>query len=109
MFNARSAVIMLCALGWVLLTQGVASADGRSGKKQREPQAVSNSQLSEAIAVLEQTEAVLKGADHDYGGHRAATVKAVHHAIDQLKKALAYEGGQHESGQKGKGRRKANK
>jgi hypothetical protein len=56
-----------------------------------EAQAVSNIQLAESIAVLGKTIAVLQAANHDYGGHRAAAVKDLQVAVQQLKLALQFE------------------
>ncbi len=63
---------------------------GKGGKRS-EPQAVSNLQLAEAIAVLEKTATFLEKADHDYGGHRAAAVRDLGIAVRQLKLALKFE------------------
>jgi hypothetical protein len=92
----------------------VARADGPGkqgrGKGQAEPeaQAVSNSQIAQCISVLHQTNQMLKGADHDYGGRRVAAMARIAAASHQLKLALEYEH-QHENKQatgsgKGQGR-----
>jgi hypothetical protein len=57
----------------------------------KEPQAQSNMQLAEAIVTLKKTAAVLEGADHDYGGHRAAAVKDLNIAVKELQTALKFE------------------
>lgn len=70
------------------------SKPGKTGGgkgKQPEPQNVSNLQLADAIGILTQTRTLLEKADHDYGGHRAAAVRDMGLAIQQLKKALKYE------------------
>jgi hypothetical protein len=54
----------------------------------REPQQVSNAQLHEALSVLQATKKTLEGADHDYGGHRVAAIKAIGAAQHQLHLAL---------------------
>lgn len=84
------------------------SAEARPRKlPKREPQRVSNAQLHEALHVLQVTKRTLEGADHDYGGHRVASIKAIGAAQHQLKLALqtqaksAKSGGK--SGQAGKG------
>jgi len=59
--------------------------------KRPEPQNISNLQLAEAIVILERTQALLQRADHDYGGHRAAAVRDLGIAIQQLKAALRFE------------------
>ncbi|HTU16846.1 MAG TPA: hypothetical protein VMG10_02185 [Gemmataceae bacterium] len=85
----------------VLLTSGLllaglalccptTSANAGPVKKQpkREPQQVSNAQLREGLNVLQVTKKMLQAADHDYGGHRVAAVKAIDTAERQLKLAL---------------------
>jgi hypothetical protein len=70
---------------------------GKTGKpgaghgKGREPQNISNLQLADAIVILEQTRILLEKADHDYGGHRAAAVRDLGAAVQQLKIALRFE------------------
>jgi hypothetical protein len=61
------------------------------GRKQPEPQNISNLQLADAIGILLRTRAFLEKADHDYGGHRAAAVRDIGVAVQQLKTALKYE------------------
>ena len=46
---------------------------------------------SDAIVILERTRTVMQKANHDYGGHRAAAVRDLGGAIQQLKTALKYE------------------
>jgi hypothetical protein len=70
----------------------VKTSKPRNGQgKQPEPQNISNLQLADAIGILEQTRTLLVKADHDYGGHRAAAVRDIGAAIQQLKTALKYE------------------
>ncbi len=64
---------------------------GAGAGRRREPQAISNLQLADAIVILEQTRLLLQNADHDYGGHRAAAVRDLGGAIQQLKIALRFE------------------
>jgi hypothetical protein len=64
-----------------------AEAAPGQGKK-REPQSVSNAQLREGLNVLQATKKMLQGADHDYGGHRVAAIKAIDAAEHQLRLAL---------------------
>ena len=52
------------------------------------PQAVSNEVLKQTISNLESMKSTLQEADHDYGGHRASTVRAIDEAVNQLNKAL---------------------
>jgi hypothetical protein len=70
------------ASGLVIADSGIASA------QKTEPQTESNTQLTKALSVLHTTKVVLEGADHDYGGHRAAAVKAIGAAQHQLRLAL---------------------
>ena len=60
------------------------------GARPQEPQAVSDKQLADSIPVLKQTISVLKGANHDYGGHRAQAVTDLRAAVRQLETALKY-------------------
>src|SRR5271170_3583184 len=53
-------------------------------------QAVSNTQLIEAVQVLRSIKRSLEAADHDYGGHRAAAVRDIGAADHQLFEALNY-------------------
>jgi hypothetical protein len=61
------------------------------GKKNQEPQDLSNLQLADAIVRLEQTQALLEKAKNDYGGHRDDAVRDLGGAIQQLKIALTFE------------------
>src|SRR5262249_15967808 len=56
----------------------------------KEPQNVPNEQLHEALHALRNINHTLKGADHDYGGHRAAAIKSIGQAEHQLKLALEH-------------------
>lgn len=58
-----------------------------------EPQALSDAQLAEAVGFLNQTIQLLKMADHDYGGHRAAAVRDLGRAVHQLNLALKFRKG----------------
>lgn len=77
------------ALGMNGKNKKAGGGGGKAGGK--EPQAVSNIQLGDAIGVLERTHTFLQNADHDYGGHRAAAVRDLGAAVVQLKKALEFE------------------
>jgi hypothetical protein len=79
---------VLAALS-LILSAGGSAAQGVQGGKTREPQAVSNQQLRQAIQVLRSAKTTLEMADHDYGGHRAAAVRDIKAAIHQLRLALA--------------------
>jgi hypothetical protein len=72
-------------------TVGKPGKFGTGRGKGREPQNISNLQLADAIVILEQTHVLLQKADHDYGGHRAAAVRDLGKAVEQLKIALTYE------------------
>ena len=56
------------------------------------PQKLSNTQLHEALHVLQATKLTLEGADHDYGGHRVEAVRAIGAVQRQLKLALETQG-----------------
>jgi hypothetical protein len=73
------------------LSGGTAGKPGMGRGKGREPQNISNLQLADAIVILEQTRTLLEKADHDYGGHRAAAVRDLGGAIQQLRIALRFE------------------
>jgi hypothetical protein len=62
----------------------------KAPKGNTEPQALSDSQLAQAIPVLKQTVTTMNNANHDYHGHRADAVRDVQEAITQLEKALKY-------------------
>jgi hypothetical protein len=64
------------------------AAPAGSAQKKKEPQAVSNAQLTEALTTLGKVKHILENADHDYGGHRAAAVRDVGAAQHQLRLAL---------------------
>jgi hypothetical protein len=66
--------------------------NGTGGQaKQPEAQNVSNLQLANAIGILQQTQTLLEKANHDYGGHKAAAIRDLSVAIQQLKTALRFE------------------
>jgi hypothetical protein len=54
-------------------------------EKERHPR------IRAAIRELREAKRDLEKADHDFGGHRVAAIKAVDHAIEQLEKALKYD------------------
>ncbi len=66
---------------------GKAAKPGKGG----EPQNISNMQLADAIPILQKTKTLLEKANHDYHGHRAAAVRDLGAAIQQLKLALKFE------------------
>ena len=69
---------------------GKTGKTGKTGNKHREPQMLSDQQLAQAIPTLRAATAVLRQANHDYGGHRAKAVTDIHKAVTQLEKALAF-------------------
>ena len=79
--------LLFTGLAFGCLTTSVSAAPPKKQPK-REPQVVSNAQLHEGLHVLQFTKKMLEGANHDYGGHRVAAVKAVGAAEHQLKLAL---------------------
>ncbi|HMF19263.1 MAG TPA: hypothetical protein VKE98_18800 [Gemmataceae bacterium] len=70
---------------------------------QKEPQAISNAQLRQALNVLQSIKLTLKGADHDYGGHRVKAIADISKAQNQLNLAL-----KNAPKKKGKGKGKSN-
>ena len=76
-------------LAGLILVGLTSSVDAQSGQgKKREPQKLSNAQLREGLHVLQATKKMLQGADHDYGGHRVKSIKAIDAAEHQLQLAL---------------------
>lgn len=53
---------------------------------------VRHPEIREAIRALENAKEHLKAANHDFGGHREAAIKACNEAIEQLKLALEHGG-----------------
>jgi len=49
--------------------------------------------IAAAIAALKDARAYMAEAPHDFGGHKAAAIRASDEAIRQLNFALAYRGG----------------
>jgi hypothetical protein len=78
--------VLMAGLGLMNRT-GPASAAPRQ-TRQAEPQKVSNTQLREALHVLQATKKTLEGANHDYGGHRVKAIEAIKAAQHQLHLAL---------------------
>lgn len=75
-----------------LHSQTKKGSGGKAGAGRKpEPQNISNLQLADSIVILERTRTSLQKANHDYGGHRAAAVRDLGGAIQQLKTALKYE------------------
>ena len=70
---------------------------------QKEPQAISNAQLRQALNVLQSIKLTLKAADHDYGGHRVKAIADISKAQNQLNLAL-----KNAPKKKGKGKGKSN-
>ncbi len=48
--------------------------------------------IAAAIAAIKDARAYMEAAPHDFGGHKAAAIKASDEAIRQLNFALAYRG-----------------
>ena len=48
--------------------------------------------IAAAIAAIKDARAYMESAPHDFGGHKAAAIKASDEAIRQLNFALAYRG-----------------
>ena len=46
--------------------------------------------IAKAIRELEDAIAYLEAAPHDFGGHKAAAIRDLRAAIEQLRKAIAY-------------------
>jgi hypothetical protein len=61
-------------------------------QKKNVPTVDSTGQLTQALQTIHATRLVLENADHDYGGHRAAAVKALGGAQHQLRLALGIKG-----------------
>jgi hypothetical protein len=61
-------------------------------QKKNVPTPDPNGQLTQALQTIHATRIVLENADHDYGGHRAAAVKALGGAQHQLRLALGIKG-----------------
>jgi hypothetical protein len=76
---------LLLAVGAALLSVFAINVSSACAK---ESQAVSNQQLVSSLHLLHSIKITLDGADHDYGGHRAAAVKDIGQAQKQLKEAL---------------------
>jgi hypothetical protein len=78
----------LLVAGLILTCLPASAGAAQRQAAKREPQRVSNAQLHEALRVLQATKKTLEDADHDYGGHRVAAIKAIGAAQHQLKLAL---------------------
>jgi hypothetical protein len=65
------------------------SGGGNKGKM-TEPQPLSDAQIAAAIPELQAAESYLRGAGHDFGGHKEKAIQDLNKAIGQLKEALAY-------------------
>lgn len=63
---------------------------GGTGESHPEPQALSDTQLADAVPKLKLIAEGLQHAEHDYGGHRADAVSDLRAAVRQLEKALDY-------------------
>ena len=79
---------MKFVLGLVLgmvLTFGALSVYGQNERAM-------HPRISAAIAALREAEAYMREAPHDFGGHKAAAMRACEAAREQLNLALAYRG-----------------
>jgi hypothetical protein len=77
----------------VLLAAGLVfsgASDQSALAKKPKGQAQSDAQLVQAMQVLRATKQTLQAANHDYGGHRVAAIRAVGAAHHQLKLALEH-------------------
>jgi hypothetical protein len=63
-------------------------ADSGPAYAQKKNPPTPDAQLTQALQTLHNTRVILENADHDYGGHRAAAVKAIGAAHHQLRLAL---------------------
>jgi hypothetical protein len=78
----------LLLAGLILDCLATPASAALGARTKREPQRVSNFQLYEGLHVLQGTKLMLERADHDYGGHRVAAIKAIDAAEQQLRLAL---------------------
>ena len=75
----------------ILFLSGADSNPAQAKQKPKKlaiPQNQSNMELAQAIHMLQSIKKTLEGADHDYGGHRAAAVRDIGQAEKQLREAL---------------------
>jgi len=70
-----------------LLTFGTVSVFGQNERAM-------HPRIAAAIASLRDAEAYMREAPHDFGGHKAAAMRACEQAREQLNLALAYRGRQ---------------
>jgi hypothetical protein len=71
--------------GWGVLSVFAGRAVAEEKEKERHPH------IHAAIRELREARRDLEKADHDFGGHRVAAIKAIDHAIEQLEKALKHD------------------
>jgi hypothetical protein len=86
-FTFGGATLAIAALAFI------ADAGPALAQKKKTPTVDPNGQLTQALATLHTTKLVLEGANHDYGGHRAAAVRAIGGAQHQLRLALGIKAG----------------
>ena len=80
----RNITWILSAMLLVVLLYSVTSL-AQGGTHER------HAKIRHAIVALEEAQTELKGAAHDFGGHREAALKECDSAIVQLKLALEYD------------------
>jgi hypothetical protein len=91
-------------ISWLFLVGSLVAFGflGQAHGAQKEPQGLSNAQLRQAQNVLQSIKLTLKGADHDYGGHRVKAIADISKAQNQLSLALKH--GPKKGKGKGKGK-----
>ena len=64
---------------------GQTSLGAKAGKFERHPE------IRKGLRKLKAAKEDLERADHDFGGHRVAAIKAINQAISELEAALQYD------------------
>ena len=82
--NRRTAAKLLGVVP-LLAATGTALEAQRQGKEM-----ALHPKIADAIRAIEAAEAYMRGAAHDFGGHRVAALAATERAREQLKLCLAY-------------------
>lgn len=83
---STAAGVLFAAFAVAFLASPALAGPGKGSKGKSEKAA--KVQLREGLSVLQATKKMLQSADHDYGGHRAAAVKAIDAAENQLSLVL---------------------
>ena len=81
----KKIIVLALILGLMVPAMLPSQTLGQPPHKEQHP-AIRN-----AIQALEEARYDLEHAAHDFGGHRVKALKAVDHAIKQLRKALEYD------------------